>query len=465
MKRPNILLIYTDQQRWDALGANGNAEIHTPNLDKLAKNGLNLDHYFVQNPLCMPSRVSLLSGRYPSALGITHMGVPVPESIVTLPQVVRNYGYVTGNMGKLHFLPHANRDHRDVHPSYGFHHLAISDEPGCYEDAYRAWVRAKAPDQLEHLSLGMPPAAETWQQVMGIPDSIVHPEREPKRAVAFPDRSDVTHSAFVADQTQAFIEQHHKEPWLCIAGFYSPHTPWVAPQEFLDLYDPDTLSIPDYPGHLDERRSAAYYSDQELRSVKHGYYAMISEVDHYVGELVTQLERLDILDNTMIVFTSDHGEYLGDHLRYQKGYPGEDCISRVPCILQWNEGIKDEGRTFKGIIEAVDVLPTLLECIGIPVPGAMQGESFRRLLANEPFEGKEIALMEFHGWKNIRTKDYRYLCESDGKEALYDLRTDPMQYHNVVSDSEYQDVLQDMRKRMLVKMLNVEQPRPRTWAY
>ncbi len=465
MKRPNILLIYTDQQRWDALGANGNSEIHTPNLDRLAKNGVNLNHYFVQNPVCMPSRISFLSGRYPSAIGITHMGVPVPEYIDTLPKVVRNYGYVTGNIGKLHFLPHANRDYREVYPSYGFDHLEISDEPGCYEDAYRAWVRAKAPDQLEHLSLGLPPAAESWHQVMGIHDSIQHPEREPKRAVAFPGRSDVTHSAFVAEQTREFIEKHQNDTWMCIAGFYSPHTPWVAPQEFLDLYDPNTLSIPDYPQYMNEQRSESYYSDHELRSVKHGYYAMISEVDHYVGELVAQLESLRIMDNTIIIFTSDHGEYLGDHLRYQKGYPGEDCISRVPCILQWKQGIVDEGRTFEGIVEAVDVLPTILECIGIPVPATMQGESLYRLLKNEQFTGKELALMEFNGWKNIRTKEFRYLCESDGKESLYDLRIDPMQYHNVANDREYQDILQDMRKSLLVKMLNVEQPRSRSWAY
>lgn len=125
---------------------------------------------------------------------------------------------------------------------------------------------------------------------------------------------------------------------------------------------------------------------------------------------------MGIIDDTIIIFTSDHGEYLGVHLRYQKGYPGEDCISRVPCIFQWN----------KGIVEAVDVLPTILESVGIPIPPSMQDESFHRLLANEQFEGNQEALMEFQGWKNLRTKEYIYLCESNGKESLYDLRNDPM---------------------------------------
>ena len=230
MKRPNILILYTDQQRWDAVGINGNPEIKTPHLDRLAREGLNYDRFFVQNPICMPSRVSFLSGQYPSQLRITHMAVPVPEDLVTLPHLVRNYGYATANIGKLHFLPHANRDHREIHPPYGFDHLEISDEPGCYEDAYRAWVRRKAPDQLDKISVGLPPATATWQKMMGIQDRIKHPELREPRTSAFPARADLTHTAFVAEQTIEYIRKHAGGPFMCIAGFYSPHSPWVAPQ-------------------------------------------------------------------------------------------------------------------------------------------------------------------------------------------------------------------------------------------
>lgn len=202
MRRPNILLINTDQQRWDALGANGNGEILTPNLDRLASEGVNFRHFFVQNPVCMPSRVSFLSGQYCSSLRILQNGMPVPENTVTLPRLLRNYGYHSANIGKLHFLPHANRDHREVHPDYGFDQLEISDEPGCYEDAYRAWVRRVAPDQLDCLSVGLPPATAVWQKTMGVCDGIRHPaEREERRPVVFPGRDDVTHTAFVATRT------------------------------------------------------------------------------------------------------------------------------------------------------------------------------------------------------------------------------------------------------------------------
>ena len=281
MKRPNVLILYTDQQRWDALGANGNREIKTPHLDELAAEGVNFDHHFVQNPVCMPSRVSFLTGQYPSTLGITHMGVPVPENTLTLPRMLAHFGFTSANIGKLHFLPHANRDHREVHPAYGFDHLEISDEPGCYEDAYRAWVRRKSPDALDSVSVGLPPATRTGYQTMHIADTVSHPEaRFPKRPIAFPAASDLTHSAFVAEQTMEFIRARDREPFLCIAGFYSPHSPWVAPQEFLDLYDPDSLSIPSFPPEVDAKRADGRCSDDELRGARQGYYAMVSEVDH-----------------------------------------------------------------------------------------------------------------------------------------------------------------------------------------
>ncbi|TBL81943.1 sulfatase [Paenibacillus thalictri] len=464
MKRPNILIIYTDQQRWDALGANGNSEIQTPNLDRLAAEGVNFDHHFVQNPVCMPSRISFLSGRYPSALRITHMGVPVPQDTVTLPRMLNNYGYVCGNIGKLHFLPHANRDHRSVHPDYGFAHLEISDEPGSYEDAYRAWIRAKDPSQLEYASLGLPPAAQVWYDTMKVRDGIPHPEREPRRAEAFRGKDEFTHSAFVAEQTMAFIEKHAKDSWLCIAGFYSPHAPWVAPQKFLDMYDPDQLSVPAYPPHLDERRSETHFSDEELRSVKHGYYAMISEVDDYVGKLMRKLQELGLEQDTIVVFSSDHGEYLGEHLRYGKGYPGEDCVSRVPLIVRWPQGAKQAGTTAT-IVEAVDVVPTLLECAGIPVPSEVQGQSFKPLLQGDEFTGKGYALMEATGWKTIRTRDYRYLREADGREALFHLKEDPMQYADVAEHADYGDVVKELRGQLLSAVIRNEAPLPRVWPY
>jgi arylsulfatase A-like enzyme len=299
MSRPNVLILYTDQQRWDALGANGNTEIKTPNLDRLASEGVNFQRYFVQNPVCMPSRASFLTSQYCSQLGIFQNGVTVPEETPTLATFLSNYGYRTGNIGKLHFLPHANRDHMDPHPFYGFDSLVISDEPGCYEDAYRAWARNRAPAQMDNISLGLPPARATWERQMGSED-IVHPEREKKCAIPFAADDDLTHTAFVADETMRFISENRNQPFMAIAGFYSPHSPWITPQRFLDMYDPAELSLPEIPEEWNNPAGRAPITEEELRSVRQGYYGMISEVDHHVGRILDHLDANDLTDNTAI---------------------------------------------------------------------------------------------------------------------------------------------------------------------
>ena len=470
MKRPNILLLYTDQQRWDALGSNDNAEIITPNLDALARRGSSFRRHFVQNPVCMPSRVSMLSGRYPSSLGITRMGAPVPEDLMTLPRALKQYGYRTGNIGKLHFLPHANRDHRLPHPAYGFDHLEIADEPGVYEDAYRAWARQKAPEQMDKLSAGIPPMTRVWQRAMGIEDSVQHrgdPEgrHDFDGGIAFAASTGLTHSAFVGEQTAEFIRTSGDQPFFCIAGFYAPHAPWISPQQYLDLYDPRQLSLPDYPAEIDKRRPsdpAAPFSDAQLRRAKQGYYAMISELDDTVGQILDALEACGKADDTIIVFTSDHGEWLGDHLRYGKGYPADDAVSRVPLIIA--PPANRQGQRHDSIVEAVDIAPTLLELAGIQIPPYMQGASLAPLMAGQA-PAKEVALTEGAGWKCLRSDRYRYLIHADGKEALWDLAEDPGAYHDVAGSADYARALAECRHMLLARLLEVERPLPRTWTY
>lgn len=472
MERPNILIIYTDQQRWDALHANGNPDIQTPHLDRLAADGANFARHFVQNPVCMPSRISFLTGQYPRHLGITHMGVPVPEDTPVLPRLLAPYGYFSANFGKLHFLPHANRDPRVPHPRYGFDQTEISDEPGVYEDAYRAWVRRHAPEQLDFLSVGLPPATAVWQQTMGVTDTVRHPaaagRADFKGAIPFPGADAYTHSAFVAARTQDFLRrQDGSRPFLCIAGFYSPHAPWVVPQTFLDRYEPDTFTLPTFPPEVDARRAEdpstdADFSDARLRSARHGYYAMVTEVDHYVGEILVTLEAQGLADNTVVVFTSDHGEWLGEHLRYGKGYPGDDAVSRVPLLMR-GPGIP-AGVTVDGMAEAVDVLPTLLDLAAIQTPPAVQGRSLLPLLRGED-GGRADVLMEHTGWKTLRSARVRYVVHDDGRELLFDLDAPWGEYRDVAGDAAYAGDLAEMRRRLVLRLLQAERPLPRVWPY
>lgn len=468
LRRPNILFLHTDQQRWDALGANGNAQIRTPVLDRLAQRGINFDHCFVQNPVCMPSRISMWSGQYPATLGILSNGVPVPERALTLPRVLHPYGYRCAAIGKLHFLPHANRDHRVPHPDYGFDSLEISDEPGCYEDAYRAWVRTRAPDQLDSISVGLPPAAHEWQRTMGISDGIVH--RMPGRrfdhggAIPFPADEALTHSAFVAERTIDFLRTYGDRPFLCASGFYSPHSPWVVPQTYLDLYDREELPVPALPSRLDQEMGDGIFSESGMRSATHGYYAMVSEVDHQVGRILAALGELGLRRQTIVVFTSDHGEWLGEHLRYGKGYPAHDCVSRVPLIIDWPGHLPD-GVAVQAIVEAVDILPTLLDLAAIQAPPHLQGTSLLSHLDGRARAPRESALTEMEGAKSLRLAGLRYVVDADGREALYDLRVDPGAYENVAGGEHYTCELAAARRELIRRLIARERPRPRAWAY
>jgi arylsulfatase A-like enzyme len=468
MQRPNILFFCTDQQRGDTIGAHGNPHIHTPALDELAARGAAFTHNFVQHPLCMPSRASMLTGLYPSALGIPWMGVPVPDDVPLLPHYLHPYGYHSACIGKLHFLPHANRDHRQPHPAYGFDQLEISDEPGVYEDAYRAWVEHKRPEQAARIGPGLPPATQVWRSQMG---GAARPQGQARddfaASIPFPADEDLTHTAFVAEQTIAFLRQHNpRQPFLCFSSFFAPHAPLIVPQRFLDLYDRDALPLPDYPPEVEAQRRASAdprFSDAHLREIKHGYYALISEIDYHVGRVLAELDATGLADNTVVVFTSDHGEWLGDHLRYSKGYPGDDAVACVPLLIRAPGA--PAGQTINAIVETVDIVPTLLEFAAIQRPPTLQGRSLAPQLYGRPADLPECALMEGDGWKTLRTAGFRYLIHDDGREGLWDIARDPGEYTDVAAAPEYAPMLHDARHRLLTRLLQIEPRRPRQWAY
>ncbi len=471
MKRPNILFLYTDQQRWDTIRANGNSVIKTPNLDRLAAGGTNFDCCISQNPVCMPSRISAMTGQYCSALKITHMAVTVPEETQTIQKILAGYGYYNGLIGKLHYLAHSNRDHRKLHPTYDFHHMELSDEPGCYDDAYRAWAKRKAPDQMDHISLGLPPAVHNWRGGVPYTDTITHPDRRKggllaRRAIPFAGRSDLTQAAFVGEQTMEFIRTHKDRPFFCFSGFYSPHSPWVAPQEFIDLYKDTEIPLPEFPEEMEAKRAEAGCTEEELKSVVTGYYAMISEVDSWIGRILDTLEEEGLADDTIIVFTSDHGEWLGEHLRFGKGHWAPDVVSRVPLIIRVPEALGGaSGRTVHEIVECVDIVPTLLDTAGYQVPPEVQGDILPVTASNNVMPGDGLGLTEHTGWKSLRFENYRYVAEADGTERLFDLTADPMEYRDVSGETEYGEALQRARRLLIGRMLRVEQPLEKEWAY
>jgi arylsulfatase A-like enzyme len=275
-----------------------------------------------------------------------------------------------------------------------------------------------------------------------------------------------------------FIAAHPDQSWLCVASFYSPHSPWVAPQEFLDLYDPATLRLPAFPPPAEAARRGTDFDDAGLRTARHGYYAMISEVDHHVGRLLALLEATGQDRNTVVVFTSDHGDWLGEHLRHGKGYPASDQVSRVPLLLRLpagtggpaptGAGAAAPGRVVDALVEAVDVLPTLLECAGVPVPPSVQGRSLLPLLRGDRAGARDSALTEARGWKALRTERYRYVCRAaagGSEEHLWDLERDPGEYEDVAADPGHGAALAEHRRLLLARTIANEQPLDRVWPY
>ncbi|CAN5450644.1 sulfatase-like hydrolase/transferase [soil metagenome] len=474
---PDLLILHTDQWRWDALGSLG-SPVQTPVVDQLAADGVHFTHAVVQSPVSMPSRVSLLTGRYPSSLGITSMGVPVPVDVETLPRVLRRRGWRTANHGKLHFQPHANRDHTRPHPSYGFDVLKLCDEPGVYEDDYRAWVRSVAPEAVDSISIGLPPATAQWQAMMGLHPRAMHPDDSPREDFDGPhpfgaDEA-LTHTAWVASSVLDHLGAiPPDQPSLCIANFFAPHPPFYVPQRFLDLYDPAELPLPPLSAAERRRQSETGLSDQRLRAIKHGYFAAISELDHHIGQILDGLEELGRAGRTMVVLLSDHGEWLGDHLRLAKGYPADDPVSRVPLIVRWPGGVNEPGRRVDDVVELIDVAPTVLEAFGVPVPTGMQGISLLPAIQGRDLQRGGIAITEHERWTSVRSSTHHYVVHEDGRELLWDMIDDPHEHHELVAvesdqgspTSTTSSALGRHRHLLLMRQIQARRELPRTFPY
>lgn len=453
-------MIYTDQHRADALGAAGNSEIHTPNLDRLAQSGTRFTNHFVQHPLCMPSRASTLSGQYPATLGITSMGVPIPESTELISHMLARAGYRCANIGKLHALPHANRDHRATHPDYGFHHLQISEEPGVYPDAYTAWLDRVAPGVSAKINMGLPPARATWNQLMDGTDS-AEPRDDYLDIVPWSLGDGLTHTAFVADATIDFVRRQQRAgPFFCIAGFFAPHAPYTVPAAFLEAHPVETLSLPAFSADEEAQRlTNPRFSDVNLRRVKQGYYGAVCEVDHHVGRILDALESLGLTDETVVVFTSDHGEWLGDHLRYAKGTPVDDSVLHVPLV--WS-GPGIEPTTVASVVEAVDIVPTICALAGVQAPLSLQGQN---LFGRTDVATRQSARSEGAGWRSLRTRSHRYTLAADGTETIRCLDQDRHEHHDLGPTDVPAETLSDLRHELNVNTLVAERPLPRTFPY
>ena len=476
-QRPNVLFLTTDQQRFDCLGVNSAGYVKTPNIDRLAGEGVNLTGAFVNNPVCMPSRATLLTGRYPRNHGVTSNGFTLSQDEVTIAELLSSAGYRTGNLGKLHFLPHSSRDYDRAHPAYGFDVHVNADEPGCYPDDYIRWIRRVAP--------GM-------EEKVGVPHPITG-NRADNLYWDFEAPEELSYSAWVADQTIEFIDGAGEGPWFAVAGFYLPHSPCNPMPKYVELYPREGIPPPDViPGELDDkpeevRRIAETLLPEDEETVmqfRRYYYASCSMIDHHCGRIVDHLRRSGTLENTIVVFYSDHGDACGDNFTMAKHQAHYDSCLHVPMVWRWPKELPAGGR-FEGFFEGVDLVPTLLDALGLQVPVRIDGTSLWGQL-RDGGAGKESVLVEYFdpGNAQVRTevpervryalggssvltlinRDYKYWVNAQGEEILYDRGEDPGEHVNLASCGEHAAALAGMRKALLQKLASTYDRRHRKLA-
>ncbi len=446
-RRTNVVLITADHLRWDHVAINGNAAILTPHMDRLARGGVSFTLCTTVGVACAPNRASLFTGRYPHAHGIMSNGIKMPENEVTLTHVLRDAGYYTGQMGKLHFWPHSGRNHREYHPPYGFHQMRLSDEPGCYDDAYGLWLDAQGPEVRRKARVKMPG------------------ERGRFEYYTFEGDENTTHAHWVANETVRFIEENRARPFFVHAGFYAPHPPLNPPASMLALYDqvrvpprhfrPDEADLLPAPMRKAVLAGAGTPEDTWTAYRKH-FYAMVSNLDRNVGRILDALEFAGMAQNTIVVLTSDHGDYLGDHNLNGKSAQPYDGAMRIPLLFR-GPGIPAGARSGEPV-DILDVMPTLLELLGLPLPRGNQGISL--LPAIRGGRARELTYMQSAANRIIRTKKAKYAYWRTGEEALFDLEKDPHELRNVAGDPAARPLLDHMRMLMLRKTLDSVDPLP-----
>lgn len=484
--RPNVLVICTDQHRFDAISTHPGSAAITPHLEALAAEGTVFDRCYTTSPVCSPARASMLTGRYPSSHGLWGNGVTLPDDSDLVSAELRTAGYRCGLVGKLH-LSAAFQGRTEHRLDDGFEHLRWAHDPfhGSPENAYHAWLKQRFPELWERAS-----ASAFTEDVEEFNHDDTPFDAMPVEA---------HYSTWVTEEVCDFIEDAGDRPFFLVANFYDPHHPFVAPQEYVDRYPPG--SVPPSVGGPDElagkpdvqsdasRRSyvghGPSYPDfgaEELDELRRTYFAMVSLVDDCVGRILDTLRQKGLEQDTLVVFTSDHGEMLGDHALLLKGPMMYDVAVRVPMIVRWPGRVPAGHRVGDGFVGLHDVASTVRDATGLPPSDRDQGASLVAVAAGDA-PPRRYALCEYRdsGYPYdppVHTTMYRTdrhkLVVWHGEPAtsaarsgeLYDLAEDPDELHNLWDREEHLRTQSDLYAQLADVVVSLEDrraPRVAPW--
>jgi arylsulfatase len=444
--RPNILLLMADQFRADSLGAAGNRGIHTPNLDRLAEQGVRFTNAYSSTPTCTPARAALLSGLAPWNHGMLRYAQVAERYPVEMPRALRDAGYYTSVVGKLHYHPQRN---------YHGYHEALLDESGRVESPdfrsdYRMWFASQAPDlDLDATGIG-------WNDFDAKP-------------YALPERLHPT--AWTGQTAAAWIERYQRpEPFFLKVSFARPHSPYDPPERFWKRYErgslPRAVAAP-WAQRFAPRsgpETDIWHGDlgtEQVRRSRQGYYGSVTFVDEQIGRVLDAVAKRGWMDETLIVFCSDHGDMLGDHHLWRKSYPYESS-AKVPFIVRLPGGPGGTiDKRWEGAInrpiELRDVLPTFLEAAGVAPSHPIDGRSLLPLIAARETKWRPWLDLE-HGpcyspenhWNALTDGQYKYIFHAhDGREQLFRISRDPGEMTDLAGDPASSGALVQWRRRMV----------------
>ncbi len=508
-KRPNILLITSDQQHWNTIGAFNN-EISTPNLDRLVREGTTFNRAYCPNPTCTPSRASIITGMYPSQHGAWTLGTKLLEDRHCVGEDFQKAGYKTSLIGKAHFQPlKSTNDYPSLEaypilqnldfwkdfkgPFYGFDHVELArnhTNEAHVGQHYALWMEEKGLDN--------------WRDYFLAPTG----NMDPSITYKWPLPERYHYNNWIAERTNSLLEDYknNEDHFFLWASFFDPHPEYLVSEPWDTMYDPDKLTIPSMvPGEHDQNpphfaktqeenpnfsyleesgygihgyRSHQYYeygskfklTDYDKKKIVSTYYGMISMMDKYIGKILDKLEKLGLADNTIVVFTTDHGHFFGQHgLQAKGGFHYEDLI-KLPFIVRYPNKIP-RGSVSPAMQSLVDLAPTFLSFCNIPIPHSMTGVDQKLVWLGEKEQARDHVICEFrHEATTIHQKTYVdkrykltvYYNQSYGE--LFDLQNDPLELRNLWNDPEYTDLKSTLLLKYIWAELGKETlPMPRIW--
>lgn len=474
----NIVIILCDELRKDSLQCYGNSYCKTPNIDGLANDGVLFNRCYAANPICMPNRMSIFTGMYPRNHGLWTNGLLINENSNNLGNHFIKNGYTTASKGKIHFEPYEalsesrecmekwkDENYRFDGSYWGFENIEMTLAHTRLLSHYKDWIVEKG-GCIEDLYGGETTGNNCY--LSNIPCKYHS-------------------STFVGDRSVEYINEYSKKdkPFVLVASFPDPHHPFDPPRDLIEKTAYDDIDMPignaedieSRPIHYTQHSQGIWSRggltgdkgtiiDEKTTKLRREYtYAMIELIDNNIGRIIKSLKDNDIYDDTIVVFTSDHGELLGDHGLWYKGPFFYEGLISVPLIIKDNVNY---NKVNNNLFSSIDIYPTLCDMVGIEIPYYVDGISQKKNI-DEEISCRDYCLTEYrNGYGDIDCasmalilKDYKYTRYQNKDEELTDLANDPDELKNVINDERYHEIVNKMRLDMLDILISTQSKSPK----